>query len=51
MVFPIMIPYLYEKKQEIRWNRFLENRLTNKLTDSLTDLLTDYTLTITEPNL
>ena len=42
-----MIPYLHEKIQEIRWSRFLENRLTNLLTDSLTD----YTLTITVPNL
>ena len=25
----IMIPYLHEKMQEIRWSRFLENRLTN----------------------
>ena len=24
-----MIPYLHEKIQEIRWSRFLENRLTN----------------------
>ena len=30
---PIMIPYLHEKIQEIRWSRFLENRLTNWLTD------------------
>ena len=42
-----MIPYLHENIQEIRWGRFLENRLTNSLTDSLTD----YTLTITAPNL
>ena len=27
-----MIPYLHEKIQEIRWSRFLENRLTNSLT-------------------
>ena len=31
-----MIPYLHEKIQEIRWSRFLENRLTNSLTHSLT---------------
>ena len=24
-----MIPYLHEKKQKIRWSRFLENWLTN----------------------